>query len=474
MALYGGINIVGKPDLENVRRLDLLPMPCINEMSRVGMAIDKEWLGNLSAQFAAEMDQLRYEICSYIPPEKLDEFIERSNMDDDEDYLPMNVNSADQLATLLFDVLGVQHGHSVKATKSGGRASTGKKELEKFKRNHPIVPNVLEYREVAKLKSTYADALPLLAVWDDETQADRIHAEFPTTRANTGRLTSKNPNLQNIPVRSERGRKVRAGFIASPGMEYVFADFGQFEMRLGAHYSKDANLVRIFSQGLDPHTDTAMRAFQKSKQEVESETGKMLYRAPCKNVNFGIFYGLTPQGLYDLMMLTYATAGLDVPDWLTLQWCEQFIADWFKLYEGVNDYIENQYYRARRYRVVWTLLGRVRRVPEVRSVHKRVVAAGLRQAGNMPIQGTQADLNKIAIAEIYAAIQEIRTQGVRCWPVVSVHDEFGAEIEQGYGELLKDMMEDIMSRVMVDRETGEHMLRVPIVASGKVSQRWSK
>jgi DNA polymerase-1 len=203
--------------------------------------------------------------------------------------------------------------------------------------------------------------------------------------------------------------------------------------------------------------------------------GKMLFRAPCKNVNFGIFYGLTAEGLYDLMLLTYATAGLDIPDWLTLDWCDNIIEEWFGLYPRVKRYMDDQFYRAARYGIAWTLLGRIRRIPEVRSVHTRIVAGGQRQAGNSPIQGTQADLNKIGLAEFYdKVILRARREGIAASILINVHDEIVFEHEEGYGDLMIAMGEDIMSQVMVDRETGVNMCAVPIVAEGHVMSRWQK
>lgn len=513
MSLYGGIELPGRPDLANIERLDLLPQRAIAEMMHVGMAVDREWFSQLSSQLTTEISELRREVCDYIPPDKLDEFIARANIDDDDDEqsgLPMNVGSTQQLSKLLFEVLGIGAGKTLKRTKSGDQVSTGKKQLEQFKRDHPVVPKVLALKERTKLKSTYSDALPLMAklhragsCWCGDKhpyESLRIHTQILSTRTSTGRLASKKPNLQQIPARSELGRRVRAGFIASPGMEMFAVDFSQFEMRLCAHYSMDPNFVRIFREGLDPHTDTAMRAFKKSKMECthlicqecsfvskdddaiklhahyghKATDGRMLYRSPCKNVGFGLLYGLTPEGLYDQMLLTYSTAGIDIPDWLTLDWCEQFMEDWFDLYPEIRGYMENQYYRARRYGVVWTLLGRIRRVPEVRSVHQRIVSAGLRQAGNAPIQGSQGDLFKIALAEIHEFIRSIRAGGVMAWLLNAVHDEVVGECEIGMGGIIVAGIEEIMSRVMVDRQSGRDLCLVPVTASGHTMERWAK
>lgn len=478
MSLYGGISIPGKPDLDNIRRLDLLPMSMIHDMHRYGIAIDKDWFSSLSSRLATEMTGLKGEICSYIPVEKLEEFIAKSNLDADDEHLPMNVDSGPQIAKLLFDVLGVGEGRQLKRTKGGDRVSTGKKQLETLKRTHPLVQRILDYRERAKLKNTYTDTLPNVAKlhktgscwcglkhWVDTW---RVHTQFLSTRTDTGRFASKNPNLQNVSARSALGREVRKGFLASKNTKLVGADFSQIEMRIGAHYSQDTNLLRIFMEGLDPHTDTAKRAFNTDKPD------KLSQRDPCKNVNFGVFFGLNAPGLYDLMAVTYATAGMEMPDWLDQQWCSQFIEDWFQLYPGVREYLEQQYYRARRYGIVWTLFGRVRRVPEVYSVHKHIRSAGLRQAGNLPIQGSAADIMKLAMASIDKNLKELRSQGVWAYPLLTIHDELQVEVEDDYAEFVRDMMCSEMMSVMTDTVTDKWHFRVPIMAEGKVSDRWEK
>jgi len=478
VALFGGIKLPGAPALENIRRLDLMPMAMSAEMTTYGMAIDKEWFATVTEQLDEEMEELKAEICLEIPYSKLDEFIARSKLDETS-HLPMNVESTDQIRYLMFDVLGIGRGRNLKLTKKGDKISTGKKQLEKLKRDHPMVQKVLDYRERSKLKGTYGEKLPLIAkhhpkdnCWCgiphfDETW--RIHSELLWTRTSTGRGASKNPNLQNIPARTELGRQIRRGFIASPGTEIVGCDYSQIEMRMGGHYSQDDNLLRIFRLGLDPHTDTAKRAFRVEKPD------KLTQRDPCKNVNFGVFYGLAAEGLFDLMMVTYATAGMDIPDWLTLEWCDQFIKDWFKLYPGVMEYLEEQYYRARRYGVVWTLFGRIRRVPEVRSVHSYVQSQGLRQAGNMPIQGTCADIMRLAMAMVHVeVVLPLRKEGIFVRPLMTIHDELLLEVEARYGDIVLAMVEGVMSKVMFDKDEEVDRCAVPIVASGHVMNRWTK
>lgn len=482
--LYGGIDLPGRPDLSNIQRLDLMCMPMISKMERYGIGIDVEWMQGLTERLTSEMDGLRYDIVSYIPAEKLDEFTARAGKPAEERGLPMNVDSRDQLSTLLFDVLGIGQGRRLKTTKSGSRISTGKKQLEGIKHLHPVIPKCLLYAELSKLRGTYTIPMPNRAkfhpaghCWcglEHAVESTRVHCQILTTRTDTGRLATKNPNLQNLPTRTKWGAEVRKGFIPNADEELVSVDFSQFEMRIGAHYSQDSDLMRIFHEGLDPHTDTAMRAFKKTKEEVETKEGRMLYRAPCKNVNFAIFYVISGPGLYDLMAITYATAGLPLPEWLTVEWCEGFIEDWFGLYPGVKDYLEQQFYRAKRYGIVWTLMGRVRRVPEVRSVHERIVQAGLRQAANQPIQGTNADCIRLVMGEVDPILDEVRNSGVWVWPVMTVHDELVLSCQKGYGDMVRELVADRMEHVLYDRETDENLCRVPVAADGKVMQRWEK
>jgi DNA polymerase I len=490
MSLYGGIELVGRPDLENVRRLDLLPMRAVREMMQYGFAIDIPYLDQLTEELTAEMEELRYEILSYIPADKLDEFIRNSNMDAEDDYLPMNVESSVQLASLLFDTLGIGKGHQLKLTKSGDRASTGKKQLEQRKRDHPIVQKVLDYRERSKLRNTYTSALPKLAKFHGEGQCWcglkhqaetwRVHTQILTTRTSTGRFASKAPNLQNVSARSELGRRVRRAFVASPGTKLVSVDFSQIEVRLTADYTGDPNLLRIFALGLDPHEDTARRAFG---LRVDEKPDKLTQRDPSKTTTFLVIYSGSELALYDTLVTNFANAktekypnGMPPPDWLTQEWCRLFIEMYTtELYPTIPEYWDKQDYRARRYGVVWTKTGRIRRVPEVRSVHKRVVSAGLRQSRNAPIQGFAADINKLAIAIVQEeVVEELRNNDVWCWPLMTVHDEWIGEVDDEYAELIKDQVMAKMSDVLRDRDTGEWMCKVPIEADGKVMERWSK
>lgn len=482
MALYGGITIPGKPDLENIRKLDLLPMRSVIEMQRYGMAIDIPHLEQLTEMLTKEINELRIEICSYIPPEKLDEFIEKSNMDADDDYLPMNVESTKQMRKLLFEVLGVGKGHQLKMTKSGD-ISTGKRQMEARKQDHPVIPIVLKYREYSKLRGTYTAKLPRIAVLHREGKnclrcglyhrADtmRIHTQLMSTRTSTGRYASKDPNLQNIPARSVYGKETRKAFVASPGTVIVGVDFAQLQLRILAHCAQETKMIWIFENGKDPHTMTAAWTFEVDEDKVVKEQ-----RDPSKNVNFALVFGETPRGLYEqLVSDSYGKSGTPVPAWLTEKWCEEFFVKWHKIYTDVEPYMQTQYNRARRYGCVWDLFGRIRRIPEVRSVHKRIIAAGLRQAGNHPIQAPDSGMMRLAMAETQEAIVKFfRLEGLWCQPLMTIHDELLLEVEEEYGQLAKEMMVSVFENVLVDRVTGENLCRVPIKAEGTLMKRWGK
>lgn len=482
MSLYGGISLPGCPDLANLQKLDMLPIPMIRRMSRLGIAIDPPFFADLTSRLEHEMEDLRADIAYEIPPDRIDEFIGKSS--DIDDWCPINVESGPQIATLLFDMLEIGRGKKLKTTKSGDRLSTGKKQLELLKKDHPVISLLLQYRERSKLKSTYTSKLPKIAKFHPKGKSCpicelphvestwRVHTTLTTTRTDTGRLASKDPNLQNIPARTELGRLVRQGFIPTPGMVLISCDYAQIELRLLAHCAADAIMQDIFRRGGDIHMETAMRAFGFSDY---SQVDKLLHRAPCKNVNFGIVYGLTSAGLFDQMALTYATAGVPMPFWLTEAWCEQFIRDWFGVYQGVEPYMNLQYYRARRYEMIWDQLGRIRRVPEVRSAYSWVRSAGLRQSGNMPIQGLAAGVMKIGMARTEDnVLRPTLSEGVWCWPLLPVHDELVIEAEEEYAEYILERVIEEFSLSMTDTSTGRNLCSVPIGADGHVMDRWRK
>jgi DNA polymerase I-like protein with 3'-5' exonuclease and polymerase domains len=819
MALYGGVEIPGHPCLENVRKLDLLPIPLIRRAHRVGIAIDPPYFKDLSLRFGAEILDLERDISSYIPVDRLREFsgVGAKEEDDDEDRgsaldsttdsrsIPsphysssssFNANSPDQMAKLLYDMLGIGAGKKLKTTNTG-RTSTGKKQLELIKLEHPVVPLVLRHRELSKLKLNYADKLPRLAVFHPHgsdcpvcglrhpAPTWRVHCEMGTTRADTGRINHKNPNEGNVPSRTDDGQAIQAGHIPTPGHKLVIADLSQIELRGLAHLSNCASMIAVYDSGGDLHNDTCWRtgliphgdkpdvatrvaakgciakgqrvltnrglvaieavtcydlvwdgiefvshdgivhngicevitydgltatpdhevygptgakaplrtmqregvrvaiggaqetpvryaygyeqedtserdrvlsdlrvllplpkyagdigqqrgargrsrlpmlqrpqvwgrsksqnigrslygnqaALRQSEQrelsqlrrtrdseslyglnricrvcaeafascelqgigywkkgqrwtlragklgvantsakypesqkhevckvqrcktrrrcivqEVESglpgfpteqEThfdvgcdGSLLARdleekatqtsevydilnagprhrfvvedKVVSNCNFAVVNGTTEKGLYLQLVVAFGARKMSVPEWLTEDWCKRFIVDWLESRPEVREYFELQWYRARRYGLVWTSFGRIKLIPEVQSCHSWIRESGLRQAQNLPITGLAADQLKLIMGKLDAILQKMWDQGVWVWPLLTVHDSVMIESEDKYAEEVLELTRDVMDQVMDDEGTGDRMFRVPIESDGLISERWTK
>jgi len=501
MPLYGNITLPDRPDPENIRRLDLLQVPMLRQMMRFGMRIDVPYFAALSSKLQSRMADLRCDILNEIPPESLDRFVEVSLPPDDEssdsensltpptEDVPFNVESGAKIAELLYDVLGLQFtkGVKVKKTKGGERLSTGKKTLEQLKREHPVVPLILEYRECSKLDGTYARSMPRQARfhphgkdcplcgrhhWTDEW---RVHTQLLTTRTATGRTASKSPNLGNIPTRTKLGQEIRNGFIASEGHVIAQRDWAQIEVRLMADRSGDPTLIQIYAEDGDVHVRTAIGVFPGvTVEEVSKGPGKLLYRAPAKNCTFATAYGITGAGLLDLMAVTFATANTPMPDYMTEQWCDEFIEKWFALYPRVRKYLRAEEEKARRFGIVWTAAGRVRRVPEVRSCHSYIQEAGVRQAANHGIQGYSADIMKLAMGESGERLQQMKEYGISAFPEMSIYDELLIECPEDDGDTVEALLEEVMNNVLIDKATGRSYCRVPIKSDGGLMKRWSK
>lgn len=502
MSLYGGINLVDRPDPENIRRLDLLQLPALRKMHRYGFRIDPEHFKDLSFRLTTRMSELRKDIVNVIPADSLDRFVDLAETIDPDldgndyyedsemeirDQIPpeFNVESSVKIAELLYTVLRLNEtaGVAVKKTKGGDRLSTGKKTLEQLKRSHPVVPLILEYREASKLDGTYARTLPVHARthlrgkdcpvcgrfhWEDER---RVHTTFTTTRAITGRICSKNPNLANIPARSKLGGLIRAGFIASRGCRLVQRDWAQIELRLMADRSGDPVMVQVYLDDGDIHIVTAQKTFG---IDDPAKVDKLLHRAPSKNTNFAVCYLITGSGLLDLMAVTFATANKPIPDWLTEDWCDDFIQKWFGVYKGVKTYLDNEGEFARRYGLVCTRMGRVRRIPGVRSALPYIQEAGIREGCNHGIQGFSADLMKLGMGELNELIEIYAQHGVNVYPLMTIYDEIINEVPEDHCEMVQAGMAGIMDNVLVDRQTGVLQCLVPIQSDGKIMSYWSK
>ena len=344
------------PRLLNIlENFDLPLIPVLYKMEQKGMLIDRAYFARLREEYSAEVQKLEQTIWELSGKE-------------------FNLNSPIQLSEVLFADLGLPT-QGIKKTTRG--YSTGAKELEKLQNLHPIVPKITEYREAAKLLSTYIIPMPDLA-----DESGRIHTTFTQNVTATGRLSSQNPNLQNIPVRTEAGKRIREGFIAPQGKVLVSADYSQFELRLAAVLAHDQNLTDDFNHDIDIHTKTASEAFGVPMDEVTKNQ-----RRAAKVINFGILYGMSVRGLADAAKMPYQDA-------------KQFIENYFTLRAPIKNYLDQILKQAREEGFVETLYGRRRPTPDVQSSSFVIRQAAERAAENMPIQGTEADLMKRAMINV--------------------------------------------------------------------------
>lgn len=350
---------------------------------------------------------------------------------------PFNPGSPQQLGRILFDVLKIP----IKGIKRGKTGiSTAASELEKLEGAHPIIEKISEYREVAKLLSTYVEAMPALA--DKE---GRVHTTYNQIGAATGRMSSTNPNVQNIPIRTELGREIRRGFVATKGYKLLSCDYSQIELRVIAALAKDEKMLEAFHKNLDIHTATAAAIWHVDLDEVTKDQ-----RRAAKAINFGIIYGQGPVGLSK-------TAGVSFDE------AKQFIAEYFHVYSGIREYLDNTKVLARAQGYVETLLGRRRPTPDINSPMPQFRAAAERMAINMPVQGTAADIMKLAMIEVDAKLPKI-SSGSRL--LLQVHDELVLEVPEDEVETVAKAVQDLMQHV--------EKIGVPIVVDAKVGDNWEE
>lgn len=338
-----------------------------------------------------------------------------------------NISSPSQLAEILFVKLALPT-MGVKKGKTG--YSTAANELEKLSKLHPIVDCITEYRELTKLKNTYIDPLPSMV-----DSNSRLHSTFSTWVAPTGRLSSHDPNLQNIPTRTELGREIRRAFVARDGHLFISADYSQFELRLAAALAKDDELIESFNDGLDIHTRTAAQVYGVALEDVTKQQ-----RRDAKVINFGILYGMSPHGL-------------SVATGMTPQEAKQFIDRYFELRKPLLEYMEHLRTQAKEQGYVETLLGRRRPTPDVQSSNYVVREAAFRAAINMPIQGTEADLMKIAMIELDKKLDP------DCKQLLQIHDSILVEAPEAKAEACAKLMKDVM----------EHVYKLPVKLDVDVS-----
>lgn len=394
-------------------------VPVLLAMERTGVKIDADFLRNASDKLAEHIERVSKQIFKMAGGE-------------------FNISSPLQLKEVLFERLKLSS-VGLGRTKTG--VSTAAGELEKLRELHPIIDLITEYRELTKLKSTYVDALPALI----NQETGRVHTSFNQTVTATGRLSSSEPNFQNIPIRTELGREIRKAIIPEQGFKIVSADYSQFELRIVAHLANDTHMIRAFREGQDIHALTAAKINGVPLSEVTKEM-----RSRAKEVNFGIIYGMGPYGLAERARISRQEARL-------------FIEKYFEVFSNIRDYIESTKEFARKNGYVQTMFGRKRYLPDINSTIPAVRAAAERMAINMPIQGTQADLIKMAMIKIADTLPSISP---RSRMILQVHDELVFEVPtdevRSVAKFVKEQMEKICT------------LSAPIVVNVEIGNNWGE
>jgi DNA polymerase-1 len=395
-----------------------IEMPLMFVLAKIeenGVKINTEYLNKMSAMFDKKIIKLKKEIWKQAGEE-------------------FNINSPAQIKKILFEKIKISS-KGVRKTSKKSELSTAASELERLREAHPIINFILEYRELYKLKSTYIDALPELA--DKKTK--RIHANFNQTITSTGRLSSSNPNLQNIPARGELGREIRKAFIAEKGKILLAFDYSQIELRIIASLSGDEKMIAAFNSREDIHTRTASEVWGVPQSEVTKDM-----RRAAKAINFGVIYGIGPRSLAESAGISYNEA-------------VDFISRYFSLYQGVKNYLEETKALAYSLGYSETLFGRRRYFPEIISPIPYLRAAAERMAINHPVQGTAADIIKIAMIKINEELPDVKM-------ILQVHDELVFEIKKTNFKKTAMQIKELMENAV--------KLKVPVEADAKIGENW--
>ena len=406
--------IVEKQQSKLLDEIEIPLAKVLASMENVGFAVDKKAIIEYGNELQKDIDELQKSIYEHIGYE-------------------FNINSPKQLAEALFEKLELP---AKKKTKSG--YSTNADVLEELKPYHPVIGEILEYRTVAKLKSTYCDGL-VKVIGND----GRIHSSFNQTETRTGRISSTEPNLQNIPVRTERGREFRKFFNAKEGYLLVDADYSQIELRVLAHIADDKNMAEAFEHGLDIHRSTAAKVFNMPDDFVTPEM-----RSRAKAVNFGIVYGI---GAFSL------SKDINV----SVKEADKYIKDYLSLYKGIDNYMKNVVEQAKNNGYVKTMFGRRRYLPELTSSNHNIRAFGERVAKNMPVQGTAADIIKIAMIRVY---DRLKKENMKSKLILQVHDELIVESPENEAEKAAQILSEEMQNAV--------KLNVPLPADAGIGKTW--
>ncbi len=407
---------IGKWGLQDLlQKVELPLVPVLAEMEANGIKLDASILKEMSGRLGGQLHVLETQIHQLAGEE-------------------FNINSPQQIGAILFEKL------KIPGKKVHGKYTTDASVLEGLT-EYPIVKFLLEYRQLMKLKSTYIDALPELI----NPHTGRLHSNFNQTRTTTGRLSSSDPNLQNIPVKTELGREIRQAFVAPDGFILIAGDYSQIDLRALAHLSRDAHLLEAFRQDKDIHSATAAQLFGVPINEVKPEMRRL-----AKTVNFGVIYGMSEFGLEQATELSRQEAG-------------KFITAYFEKYPGVTRYMEETRAQARNKGYVETLLGHRRYVPEVLSPNRQTREAAERMAINMPVQGTSSDIIKVAMIDLH---QEIKEKGFKSKLILQVHDELIFEVPLSEVEIMTPLIREKMSAAI--------KLDVPLKVDIKSGQNWGE
>ena len=392
-------------------------VPVLTSMGRNGVALDSDLLRQMSHRLGERLLTLAAEIYNNVGHE-------------------FNINSPRQLGSVLFEELKLPPGRKTK-----GGYSTGASVLDELRGAHPVIELILDYRQLSKLKSTYIDALPALI----NPKTGRLHTSFNQTRTATGRLSSSEPNLQNIPVRGELGREIRRAFIAPSGSHFLAGDYSQIDLRALAHLSQDEVLLTAFGRDEDIHASTAAQLFDVGASQVTAEMRRL-----AKTVNFGVIYGMSEYGLEQATELSHKEA-------------RQFISAYFEKHPGVKKYLESTKQQAREQGYVQTLLGRRRYIPEVNSSNRQLREAAERMAINMPVQGTSADIIKVAMINLDREMARLK---VRSKLLLQVHDELIFEVPDDELEIMRELVTRLMSTAL--------KLSLPLKVDIKTGSNWGE
>jgi len=399
---------INEMNLQPILDMDMNTIEMIVDMQRTGITPNLEKVTKLSGYFSDRMKEYERKIIEVGGVKKI------------------NPGSHDDVRALLYDHLGLKKGKTTKT----GKAKTDAKALGRLMKDHAVVEHVKNWREMQKLKTTYADTIPKFVRPDGA-----IYPNLRITRIPSGRLAAHDPNLLAIPIRTEDGRKIRECYEPRPGCVFICGDYGQIELRVMAHDAQEPVMLQIFGDGGDIHTMTAMEVFDLPESQID----KYKHRLPCKRVNFGIPYGTQAVGLHETLL----SDGADPNEW-TVDRCDALIQTWLRRFNKIATLISETHASARRNGYVRDMWGRIRWIPQVYMADQYLVAEGLREAQNHPIQAGASGVIKRAMADLIPVYKQFRSEGIYISPLLQIHDDLMWEVEEGAVELVSPVIKSFM------------------------------